>query len=494
MNLRIRSQIYIIGAGLAGISIANEIKQKGIFGRVVAFLDDDPSKTGRRINGVPILGPLEDILNSLDTTAEDEALIALPGETREEIGRIYSLLRHAGFARMRIRILPGLSQMLYGEAHLIQTREINPEDLLSRKPVKLSLKQSISYVRGRRVLVTGAGGSIGSELSRQLLSGGAERLYLLGHGENSIYGIDRELRILQEEGVGEKATIVPVVGELQDRSYMFHILKRLRADVVFHTAAYKHVPMMEANPVAAVQNNIFGTKNLVEASVAAGIGRFVMISTDKAVDASCIYGASKFLAEQLVIRERRNGKDYIVVRFGNVLGSRGSIVPLFRKQILKGGPVTLTHPESSRFFMTISEACSLVLKAGGIDVDGDLVLLDMGEPVFIKDLAEQMIRFYDYEPERDIKVTYIGLKPGEKLHEALWSEREHPEKTDFPKILKVRSESEFGEELVKTIEDLEPICFYDESAAALFRNRKALKRVLRRMVPTLRTDENEPEY
>jgi FlaA1/EpsC-like NDP-sugar epimerase len=491
-----KSQIYIIGAGLAGISIAKEIKLKGIFGRVVAFLDDDPQKIGRTISGIPILGPVETVLEQYRkqprTTHYDEALIAIPSGTREQIQKIYDLLRRAGFEH--IRILPGLSQILSGDAHLIQAREINPEDLLTRTPVKVQLKESLAYVRGKRVLVTGAGGSIGSELARQLLSGGAERLYLFGHGENSIYGIDRELRLLQEEGVGERATIVPVIGELQDRDYMFHILKALRADVVFHAAAYKHVPLMEANAVAAVQNNVFGTKNLLDASIRADVSRFVMISTDKAVDPNSIYGASKLLAEELVIRERHNGHRYIVVRFGNVLGSRGSILPLFRKQILKGGPVTITHPQTSRFFMTIPEASSLVLKAGGIDVDGELLLLDMGEPLNIQELAEQMIRFYDFTPGKDIRIVYTGLRPGEKLTERLWSDNETRERTDYPKIFRLKRNGHLSKKLDDVLEHLKPICYFDEGATELFRNRRELKRVIREIAPSLQVPKNEPKY
>lgn len=494
MNLRIKSQIYIIGAGLAGISIAKEIKLKGIFGRVVAFLDDDPQIIGKRINGIPILGPIDSALKHHGISPDDEALIAIPSGSRGQVRKIYDLLRNAGFISTRIRILPGLSQILSGDAHLIQTREINPEDLLSRTPVMVSLKESLSYVRGKRVLVTGAGGSIGSELCRQLLSGGAARLYLFGHGENTIYCIDRELRLLQEEGVGEKATVIPVIGELQNRDYMFHIVNRLRADVVFHAAAYKHVPLMEENPVAALQNNVFGTKNLLDASVAAGVKRFVMISTDKAVNPNSIYGVSKHLAEELVIRERHNGHRFIVVRFGNVLGSRGSILPLFRKQILKGGPVTITHPEASRFFMTIPEASSLVLKAGGIDVNGDLLLLDMGEPLVIQELAEQMIRFYDFVPEKDIRVVYTGLRPGEKLTEKLWSDNEIPEATEFSKIIRLKRNGYSNTDLDDVIDRLQPICYFQRNESQVFRNRWKLKKVLSKIIPSMQVLENEPEY
>ncbi len=264
-----RNSIYIIGAGFTGTTLATEIRSKRIFGHVVAFLDDDPAKIGKRIDEVPVLGPIEAVGRILKTAPADEAIIAIPSATHEQLARIYAILRRAKFAR--IRIVPQVSQILDGEAHLIQAREIDPEDFLARSPVRVNLKKSLSYVQGKRVLVTGAGGSIGSEICRQLLEGRAERLYLFGHGENSIYEIERELRILQDEGVGEKATIVPIIGEIQDRDYMQFILSRTRADVVFHTAAHKHVPLMEANPVEAVKNNVFGTKNVVDAAKKAGV-------------------------------------------------------------------------------------------------------------------------------------------------------------------------------------------------------------------------------
>ena len=295
-----RNSIYIIGAGFTGTTLAAEIRAKRIFGHVVAFLDDDPAKVGQRVDGVPVLGPIEAVGRILKTTPADEAIIAIPSATRDQLARIYAILRRAKFAR--IRIVPQVSQILDGEAHLIQAREIDPEDFLARSPVRVNLKKSLAYIQGKRVLVTGAGGSIGSEICRQLLEGRAERLYLFGHGENSIYEIERELRLLQDEGVGEKATIVPIIGEIQDRDYMSFILSRTRADVVFHTAAHKHVPLMEANPVEAVKNNVFGTRNIVDAAKKAGVERFVLISTDKAVEPSSVYGASKLLAEEIVLQ------------------------------------------------------------------------------------------------------------------------------------------------------------------------------------------------
>ncbi|MGO9309519.1 MAG: polysaccharide biosynthesis protein [Spirochaetia bacterium] len=487
-----RNSIYIVGAGFTGTTIAAEILAKRIFGRVVAFLDDDPAKIGTRVDDIPVLGPIEAAARVIRTTPADEAIIAIPSATREQLARIYATLRRAKFAR--IRIVPRISQILDGEAHLIQAREIDPEDFLARSPVRVNLRRSLSYVRGKRVLVTGAGGSIGSELCRQLLEGGAERLYLFGHGENSIYEIQRELHLLQEEGVGEKATIVPIIGEIQDRDYLHFILPRTKASVVFHTAAHKHVPLMEANPVEALKNNVFGTKNIVDASRRSGVERFVLISTDKAVEPRSVYGASKLLAEEIVLRQGKGGRQFLVVRFGNVLGSRGSILPLFRRQILKGGPVTVTHPETRRYFMTIPEASSLVLQAGGTGCGGEVYLLDMGESVSIRELAEQMIRFYGFEPGSDISIVYTGLRKGEKLLEKLHADTETPEPTAQSRILKLRRTTLINGRITSVLERLRPICFHDPQSPHVFRNRRALRAVLEEVIPGIGPSGSEPEF
>ncbi|MDR2134484.1 MAG: polysaccharide biosynthesis protein [Treponema sp.] len=489
MTTKKNGRLYIIGAGFAGRTLANEIKTKAVFGEVVAFLDDDPEKIGRRIDGIPVLGPIRDVARLLGMNPADEAIIAIPGAGREYLKELYGILKKAGFEK--IRILPAISQILEGDAHLIQTRSIDPQDLLGRNPAAINLRQSLAYLRGKRVLVTGAGGSIGSELCRQLLSGGASRLYLFGHGENSIYQIDRELRLLQEEGVGEKATLVPVIGDLKDADYMDYILGQLRADVVFHTAAYKHVPMMEENPVAAIENNLLGTENLIRSAKKHGVKRFVHITTDKAVDPVSVYGASKFLCEQLVLaaarEDRQKGRplNFMVVRFGNVLGSRGSIMPLFQKQIERGGPLTVTHPAMRRWFMTIPEACSLVLKAGGVGENGGLYLLDMGEPVRIRDMAEQMIRFYGFEPESEIKIEYVGLRPGERLDERLWSEGEEPGATGYDRILRVTRKSPFPLDIAGLIEKLKPVCRLDPRKPEMYRDGVLLKEILKEAIPSL---------
>ncbi|MFW5828013.1 MAG: polysaccharide biosynthesis protein [Alkalispirochaeta sp.] len=499
------SRIYIIGAGFAGRAIAREIQEKGVIGRVVAFLDDDPQKIGTRIDNVPVLGPIDQVVSLVEKTPADEALIAIPSASREDLRRLHTTLRRADFAR--IRILPTVSQIVGDDAHFIQTRQIDPQDLLGRTPVNINLREALSYLRGRRVLITGAGGSIGSELARQLLSGGAERLYLLGHGENSIYEIEAELRLLQEEGVGDSATVVPIIGDLADSEYVRFLLRRLKADVIFHTAAYKHVPMMEANPVAAIQNNVFGTLNLIEAAEAAHTGRLVLISTDKAVRPSNIYGVSKNLAESLFLLRPagRSSPDETpagtVVRFGNVLGSRGSILPLFRRQIEKGGPLTITDARATRFFMTIPEAVSLVLQTAGVGTPGELFVLDMGEPINIRDLAEQMIRFFGFTPDTDIPVQEIGLRPGEKLTETLFDSGEVPEDQPSERIVKVRrnpAERSAGPcsaaQLQAVIDQLRPVCFFDQSRPEEYRNRWRLREVLTPLYPELLPHPGEPEY
>ena len=292
-------RIYIIGAGFAGQTIADDIKRKKIFGKVNAFLDDDKSLIGTTIDGIPVLGPIKSVASILNNSDMDEAIIAIPSLTVEQTKEIYDTLKKNNFNH--IKILPGISQVIDGTAHFVQTREINPLDILGRTPVTISLKQSLSYLRGKRVLITGAGGSIGSELARQLLSGGAERLYLFGHGENSICQIFRELKVLQAEGIGEKATIVPIIGNMRDRQYVDYIIKHTRCNVIFHCAAYKHVPMMEENQVAAIENNVFGTKNLLDAAIKHNVNRFVLISTDKAVAPVSVYGVSKCCVKNLFL-------------------------------------------------------------------------------------------------------------------------------------------------------------------------------------------------
>ena len=311
-------------------------------------------------------------------------------------------------------------------------------------------------------------------------------MYLFGHGENSIYQIDKELHILQKEGIGEKAVVVPVIGDLKNREYMRYILSKLKASVIFHCAAYKHVPLMEENPVAVMENNVFGTKNLLDAAAESGVERFVLISTDKAVEPVSVYGVSKMLCEKLVLETARNIKipgAYMFVRFGNVLGSRGSILPLFAEQLKTGGPLTVTDPNMKRFFMTIPEACSLVLKTGGVGINAASYLLDMGDPIKIEDIARQFIRFSGLEPETDVAIRYIGLRPGERLEEPLWTKEENPEPTEHPKILKLNcSQGSFP--LDKLLKKLYPICV--EGPKDVYRSRSKLLEILTQAIPSFK--------
>ncbi len=472
-----KNSIYVIGAGLAGTMIAKEIAKKEVFGKVIAFLDDDEAKIGTKIDGIPVLGNIEEAVRLIKINRDDEALIAIPSISSDRLRQVYIILKNAGFAH--IKLLPALSQIIDDSAHLVQAREIDPQDLLTRTPIKIPLKSSLAYLAKKRVLITGAGGSIGSEISRQLLSGGASRLYLFGHGENSIYQIYQELKHLQEGGVGQDAIIVPVIGELKDRHYMQYIMEQLKCDVVFHVAAYKHVPMMEDNPVAAIENNVFGTKNLLDACLAHNVKRFVLISTDKAVNPVSVYGFSKMLNEKMVLhyamKAERDalGSAYMFVRFGNVLGSRGSIFPLFVSQIKKGGPITITDKKMIRFFMTIPEACSLVLQAGGVGSNGESYLLDMGEPVNIYETALQLIRYMGYVPEKDIPIQIIGKRRGERLEEFLYSQGEKVLPTKYPKILNLKTtEKEFP--LSEVLDALSPYCIYDDKKKELYRNREKM--------------------
>lgn len=486
MLQKIDSKIYIIGAGFAGQMIAQDLMRKKIFGSVVAFLDDDKKLIGKSIEGIPVLGPVAEVASLVKCGPLDEAIIAIPSAPTEKIRQIYENLKNGGFSR--IRILPSISQIIDGKAHLVQTREIDPLDILGRTPVIIPLHQSLKYLRGKRVFVTGAGGSIGSELARQLLSGGAERLYLFGHGENSIVQIYRELHILQQEGVGEKATVVPIIGDMKDREYMDYIIRQTRADVIFHCAAYKHVPMLEENPVASIENNVFGTKNLLDAAINNKVQRFVLISTDKAVEPVSVYGASKALSEKLVLQYSKKvskNQKFMFVRFGNVLGSRGSILPLFQNQIKNGGPVTVTDKDMERFFMTIPEACSLVLETGGVGSNGKSYLLDMGEPIKIYDLAEQIIKFSGLEPNKDIEIKIIGRREGERVYEPLWLKEEEPKKTKYEKVFELKNIEFEDEKLDALLEDLRPICFFDSKNALVFRSKEKLIALLSKAFKSL---------
>jgi FlaA1/EpsC-like NDP-sugar epimerase len=426
-------EVLVVGAGDAGQLVIRELQRNRQLGYTpIGLIDDDQRKKNLRVHGVRVLGSTHDLPHILRDNKPDEVLIALPSASGEVRQRIVTLTREGN---VPVKTLPGLYELISGESELAtQIRPVQVEDVLGREPVEVDLEASAAYVQKQTVLVTGAGGSIGSELCRQIARLGPQRLVLVEQGETALFDIEREL--VDERGF---AACVPVLADVKSRRKMQQVFDRYRPAVVFHAAAYKHVPLMEANPLESVRNNAVGTRVVAETAVEFGARRFVLVSTDKAVNPKTVMGQSKALCEWIVeaygAREDIKTR-FVAVRFGNVLGSSGSVIPIFRRQIAKGGPVTVTHPDMTRFFMTIPEAASLVIQAGAIGGRGDVFVLDMGEPVRIIDLALQMIRLSGKEPERDIDVEIVGARPGEKLHEELWGEGETVVPTSHQKILR----------------------------------------------------------
>jgi FlaA1/EpsC-like NDP-sugar epimerase len=426
-------EVLIVGAGDAGQLVVREmLKSRRLGYEPMALVDDDPRKKNMRLHGIRVLGTTADLPRLLADEKPDEVIIAIPSAPGDVRQRVVNACRDAG---VPVKTLPGVHELIAGDLNLFQQlREVQVEDVLGRDSVDLDMPSIASYVAGSTVLVTGAGGSIGSELCRQAAALGAEQIVLVEHAENALVDIEREL---QHER--RFTATVPVLADVKDRVKIRRLFDRHRPDVVFHAAAYKHVPLMEANPLESVRNNVIGTKVIAEVASEFGVKRFVLVSTDKAVRPKNVLGQTKALCEWLVeaaAARGANGTSFISVRFGNVLGSSGSVIPLFRRQIARGGPVTVTHPDMERYFMTIPEAVQLIVQAGAIGESGDIFVLDMGEPVKIVDLAHNMIRLSGREPERDIPIEFIGVRPGEKLHEDLWGEGEAAVPTSHPKILR----------------------------------------------------------
>ena len=418
----------IIGAGDAGATIAREIERYHKRSRkVIGFIDDDESKFNRLMGGVRILGNRHDIPSIVKENKVKEIIIAMPSVTRNEIRNIMEICSPL---KCKVNTLPGMYQLLDDEVLVSHLHPVSIEDLLERDEVRLDMDIVEHYIHDKVVLVTGAGGSIGSEICRQIMRIGPKQLLLLGHGENSIYLINQELKGLYKDG-----PIIPIIADIRDRQQLDQIFTQYNPQVVFHAAAHKHVPLMEIQPMAAVLNNIYGTRNVADVAGRHGVERFVMISTDKAVNPTSVMGATKRVAEKVIISMNDTyDTKYITVRFGNVLGSRGSVIPLFKKQIEAGGPVTVTDPEMTRYFMTIPEASQLVLQAGAMGKGGEVFLLDMGEPVKIIDLARNMIRLSGLEPDKDIHIKITGLRPGEKKYEELLTSEEGTNRTNHTKI------------------------------------------------------------
>jgi len=431
-------EVLVVGAGQGGQMVVRELRLNPAIGETaIGFVDDNASMKGMRIQGISVLGGTDEIESILDETEPDEVIIAIPSAPGALRGKVVAACRER---QIRVRTLPTVFELLRGGVQLSQQlREVKVEDVLGREPVVVELDQVGAYLEDQVVLVTGAGGSIGSELCRQIARVDPKLLVMLDHAEDNLFEIEREM-------VAERhfSRVEAVLADCKETERMFEVMQRFRPTIVFHAAAYKHVPLMESNPLEAVRNNAIATRITAETAAAARAKRFVLVSTDKAVSPKTVMGASKALAEWAILAagERHPETRFVSVRFGNVLGSSGSVVPIFRRQIEQGGPVTVTHPEMTRFFMTIPEAVQLVIRAGDTGgTKGDLFVLDMGEPVRIVDLAENMIRLAGYEPERDIAIEFTGPRPGEKLHEELFGEKERPQPTASKRIMRaVRDE------------------------------------------------------
>jgi len=431
-----KKRLLIIGAGDCGEKICREVHENPRLGyRVMGFLDDDPLKLNRRIHGIPVLGRAEEIDYYARDLDAGEILIAMPSLSSREMRSIIARCEGIG---VPFKTVPGMGELINGKVTIKAIRDVSYRDLLGREQVNLDEEQIGAYLKGKRVLITGAGGSIGSELCRQVCRYLPGSLVLFERAESPLYEIDLELR----ENF-QYIKIISKLADILDPLKLEKVFEETRPHVVFHAAAYKHVPMLEYNPWEAVNNNVIGTRNVAEAAMRFNADRFVLVSTDKAVRPTNVMGASKRLAEMLVQSLNACGVSdtkFMMVRFGNVVGSVGSVVPLFKKQIEKGGPVTVTHPEMTRYFMTIPEACQLILQAGSMGAGGEIFILDMGVPIKIAEMAEDLIRLSGFKPHEDIPIKYIGLRPGEKLKEELITEGEGIVETSHKKIMVLKGQ------------------------------------------------------
>lgn len=435
----------IIGAGSTGRMLLQQIKDHPTTDLLpVAFLDDNENVQRLNVGGLPVAGTIEDLPKVVKNFNIDHVVIAIPSMNKH---RLKEIVTEAKKVCNNVQILPMIGDLASGKVSINEIRDVSIEDLLGREPVELNIKGIAEKIENRTVLITGAGGSIGSELCRQLCLFKPKTMILLGHGENSIYSIEMELK----SKYGNDIQFLTEIADVQDREQIFEILFKHNPYFVFHAAAHKHVPLMERNPEAAVKNNVFGTKNVAEASDASGVNTFVLVSTDKAVNPTSVMGSTKRVAEIIIQNLARASQTrFVAVRFGNVLGSRGSVVPLFKKQIAAGGPVTVTDPEMTRYFMTIPEAARLVIQAGTLARGGEIFVLDMGEPVKIVDLAKNLIKLSGFT-EDEIKIVYTGMRPGEKLFEEILNKAEiHPEKV-FPKIYIGKATQENAEDILTEI-------------------------------------------
>jgi len=463
-------RVLIIGAGDAGALVVRELQRPSQLNLIpIGFLDDDPAKQNHQIYGVSVIGKVNKLSTILDNQQVDEVIIAIPSAPGNIIRLVNDACRTKGIPS---RTMPGIYELLGGKVSVNRLREVDITDLLRREHVRVNDDKVGQALEGKRVLVTGAGGSIGRELCRQIARRNPAELVLLGHGENSIFEI-----LLELQGNYPSLKLIPIIADIRNDQRLDSVFKMHQPQIVFHAAAHKHVPLMEANPVEAVSNNVFGTRKLVQAALVHGVERFVLISTDKAVRPSSIYGATKRLAEMIVLdAAHQNNRAFTVVRFGNVLGSRGSIIPIFKNQIANGGPITITHPDMARFFMTIPEAVYLVLQASSMQGGGEVFVLNMGEPVRILDLAVDLIKLSGLEPHKDIEITFTGIRPGEKLTEELWESDTALIQTPHPDVFRLDQDSSLSSlNLIQAIDQLTDL--------SLSENRSALTQLLDRLIP-----------
>lgn len=466
--------VMVIGAGEAGSMVIQEFKKHPDLGmKPVAVMDDDKNKHGMRIHGVKVFGGREDIPHVVLQKNISEIIIAMPSIDRARIREIVNICSKT---RCKLRIVPGVYELLDGKVSIKRLRDVKIEDLLGREPVKVNLEEISGYIKDKVVLVTGGGGSIGSELCRQIAGFGSKQLLVFDISENNIYRLEYDLKTLFPD-----LNYTALIGSVRDKGRLEYIFEKYRPNVVFHAAAHKHVPLMELNATEAIKNNVFGTLNVAEAANKYKAERFTLISTDKAVNPTNIMGASKRIAEIIVqIMSMKSRTVFSAVRFGNVLGSDGSVIPLFKKQIESGGPVTVTHPEIIRYFMTIPEAVQLVIQAGALAKGGEIFILDMGEPVKIADLARDMIRLSGLEPDVDIDIKYIGLRPGEKLYEELLLNEEGLTATKYKKIYIAKPTFHNGETFEKELLNLKEL---------LFNSNTEVKDVIKRIVPNYKCND-----
>ena len=443
-------KIIIIGAGEGGRILSNSLISSKTANEIeiVGFVDDDPNKQNIYLSGIKVLGNTKDLPSLIKKYEVDMITLAIPSLTRKKMKSIFDLLENE---KVKVNTMPSMEELASGKVSISRLKNIDVVDLLGREEVKLDIEQIKDQLTDKVILVTGAGGSIGSEICRQVMQFTPKKLILLGHGENSIYLIERELR----QTFATKTTkIIPVIADVQDRQRMMDVMSEHRPQIVYHAAAHKHVPLMEANPRESVKNNVYGTKNVAEAAKAAGVAKFVMVSTDKANNPPNVMGATKRIAELIVTGLNENSHTkFSAVRFGNVLGSRGSVIPVFREQIAKGGPITITDFRMTRYFMTIPEASRLVIQSGALASGGEIFVLDMGEPVKIVDLAKNMIQLSGYT-ENEIKIVESGIRPGEKLYEELLLDEERNDQQVFDKIFVGNIKGAKLEEVMGFVENL----------------------------------------